>query len=283
MSSVPGHIDQGVTIHPTTDTTTTTTTTAPETTPPDPVKIPAPDTSAADKGFEDFQGQVSASGEAAGTAFNVSMASAIYAQSFQVVGAVNTVAIRISGVANRMAAVGYAAGTAFDQGMANAINAGFLAVGAAHNLGTRTYNALKAAIESDSPSKKTYELGQFFVQGFTNAISDSESSAVNQARSMGMNVSGALQDGLQSAQMDSILFGKPLASVGISQFTPSSYSTVNGSAAPMGAHLSSNNVTVITPLKSDEYQRLLTNAERGGSAARFIDELPRAYGVRNGR
>jgi len=285
LDSVPGHIDAGVAIHPTqtAEEAAATPGKTPTAEAPEPVKIPAPDTTAADKGMADFQLRVTASGAASGTAFDVSMQQAITAQSFQVIGAVNGIATRLGGFAVQMAGVGWAAGVAFDQGMANAINAGFLAVGAAHALGTRTYNALKSAIESDSPSKKTYELGQFFVDGFTNAISDSESYAVSQARAMGINVSGALQDGLQSSQMDSILFGKPLASVGISQFTPSSYSTVNGGAAPMGAHLASNNVTVITPLRSDEYTQLLTNAERGGSAARFIDELPRAYGVRNGR
>lgn len=285
LDSVPGHIDQSVTVHPTQTAAEAAATPGAktETEAPEPVKIPAPDTTASDKGMADYQIKVTESGKAAGTAFDTAMQQAITAQSFQIIGAVNGIAGRIAGVGAQMAAVGYAAGVAFDQGMANAINGGFLAVGAAHALGQRTYNALKSAIESDSPSKKTYELGQFFVDGFTNAISDHESYAVNQARSMGMNVSGALQDGLQSAQMDSILFGKPLASVGISQFTPSAYSTVNGGAAPMGAHLAANNVTVITPLRSDEYTQLLTNAERGGSAARFIDELPRAYGVRNGR
>jgi len=285
LDSVPGHIDAGVAIHPTQ--TAGEAAATPGKTPtaeaPDPVKIPAPDTTASDEGMAEYQIKVTESGKAAGTAYSTSMRDAITAQSGEVIGAVRSLTIRISSFNASFYNAGWAAGTQMDIGMANALNAGTIAVGAAFNLGVRVYNSLKAAIESDSPSKKAYELGAFFVEGFTNAIGDNESYAVNQARTMGMNVSGALQDGLQSAQMDSILFGKPLASVGISQFTPSAYSTVNGGAAPMGAHLAANNVTVITPLKSDEYHQLLTNAERGGSAARFIDELPRAYGVRNGR
>lgn len=72
----------------------------------------------------------------------------------------------------------------FKNGMGNGSAAGSI-WSTAWNLGKKALSALSEAIKEGSPSKLTYRSGDFFVQGFANAISDGAKQAVNAAKDMG--------------------------------------------------------------------------------------------------
>lgn len=77
------------------------------------------------------------------------------------------------------------AGKSFAQGFANGIKDGkYLATAAARELGNAAYNATKQAIDSHSPSKKAYKLGDFYGLGFVNGIKDNFMNVYTESKTM---------------------------------------------------------------------------------------------------
>lgn len=78
------------------------------------------------------------------------------------------------------------AGENFGQGFINGMSSKETAVwNAGYGLGEKAYNAAKAAIDSHSPSKKTFKLGKFFDQGFINGIKTLQSKVYNSSYDVG--------------------------------------------------------------------------------------------------
>ena len=95
----------------------------------------------------------------------------------------------------------YSTGNNFTAGFKNGMSLGEAAGSlwsAAWNLGKKAWNALKASIKEGSPSKLTYQSGDFFVQGFANAISDRARLAVDAAKDMGEKALNALNEELDA-------------------------------------------------------------------------------------
>ena len=82
----------------------------------------------------------------------------------------------------------YDAGKYLVQGFALGISANtFRAKAQAVTMAQAALNAAKAVLKIKSPSRETYKIGDFFGQGFVNAIGDSEGGAYNAGRSMAEN------------------------------------------------------------------------------------------------
>ncbi|MCK9244901.1 MAG: phage tail tape measure protein, partial [Candidatus Marinimicrobia bacterium] len=80
----------------------------------------------------------------------------------------------------------------------------------AQSLARSAYNAMKNALDIHSPSKKTMEIGQFFVGGLTEGIAKSARQAIWKARELSSNLVGALSFG--SVQFPSVSdYGVPSA------------------------------------------------------------------------
>jgi hypothetical protein len=85
-----------------------------------------------------------------------------------------------------MVAKAKTAGENFTQGFANGISGNAKASNtAAYNVGQSAVSKLQAAIDSHSPSKKSYKLGDYFGIGFVNGIRDNLSNVYAQSYSMG--------------------------------------------------------------------------------------------------
>lgn len=93
----------------------------------------------------------------------------------------------------------YGTGDNFTAGFKNGMSLGNAAKSlwsAAWDLGKSALSALSEAIKEGSPSKLTYRSGDFFVQGFANAISDGAKQAINAAKDMGKESLDALNEEL---------------------------------------------------------------------------------------
>lgn len=95
----------------------------------------------------------------------------------------------------------YSTGDNFTAGFNNGMGSGSSAASiwsTAWNLGKSALSALKSAIQEGSPSKLTYKSGDFFVQGFANAIGDGARLAVDAAKDMGEKALSALNEELDT-------------------------------------------------------------------------------------
>lgn len=91
------------------------------------------------------------------------------------------------------------AGIDFLLGFSNSINDGWSIAGqAAANLATNTLKKFREGLDEHSPSKKTYEAGDFFVAGFRNAIVDKTKNAVKAIKSLAADSIGALNSELSN-------------------------------------------------------------------------------------
>lgn len=91
------------------------------------------------------------------------------------------------------------AGIDFLLGFSNSINDGWSIAGqAAANLATNTLKKFREGLDEHSPSKKTYEAGDFFVAGFRNAIVDKTKNAVKAIKSLAADSLGALNSELSN-------------------------------------------------------------------------------------
>lgn len=91
------------------------------------------------------------------------------------------------------------AGIDFLLGFSNSINDGWSIAGqAAANLATNTLKKFREGLDEHSPSKKTYEDGDFFVAGFRNAIVDKTKNAVKAIKSLAADSLGALNSELSN-------------------------------------------------------------------------------------
>lgn len=91
------------------------------------------------------------------------------------------------------------AGIDFLLGFSNSINDGWSIAGqAAANLATNTLKKFREGLDEHSPSKKTYEAGDFFVAGFRNAIADKTKNAVKAIKSLAADSLGALNSELSN-------------------------------------------------------------------------------------
>ena len=86
----------------------------------------------------------------------------------------------------------------FAVGVANSISANtYIPVQAAYSMGKETAEALEAALDINSPSRVSYAAGEFFVQGFVNAINNcsatakSASSSIAETAIKGLNTAAA--------------------------------------------------------------------------------------------
>ena len=90
-------------------------------------------------------------------------------------------------------------GIDFLLGFSNSINDGWSIAGqAAANLATNTLKKFREGLDEHSPSKKTYEAGDFFVAGFRNAIVDKTKNAVKAIKSLAADSIGALNSELSN-------------------------------------------------------------------------------------
>lgn len=92
-------------------------------------------------------------------------------------------------------------GDNFTQGFVNGMSNGKAAGSIwskAWNLGKKALSALSDAIKEGSPSKLTYKSGDFFVQGFANAIGDNAKLAINAAKELGKQSLEALNKELDT-------------------------------------------------------------------------------------
>src|SRR5699024_4871243 len=65
---------------------------------------------------------------------------------------------------------------------------------AAWSLGKSALSALKSSIKTQSPSKETGQVGDWYVDGFVFSIDDGKKKAVKSAKILGKETLGALQD-----------------------------------------------------------------------------------------
>lgn len=105
----------------------------------------------------------------------------------------------------------YTTGDNFTAGFSNGLSSGASSTSIwtkAWNLGKKALDGLKQAIREGSPSKETYQSGDFFVAGFANAISDGTKIAVEKAKKMGRETLDALNaemdTGIDVPQMNTI-------------------------------------------------------------------------------
>jgi hypothetical protein len=100
---------------------------------------------------------------------------------------IEVLASAIEGLENSdMVAKAKTAGENFTQGFANGISGNVNASNsAAYAVGQSAISKLQAAIDSHSPSKKSYKLGDYFGIGFVNGIRDNLSNVYTQSYSMG--------------------------------------------------------------------------------------------------
>lgn len=92
-------------------------------------------------------------------------------------------------------------GDNFTQGFVNGMSNGKAAGSIwskAWDLGKKALSALSDAIKEGSPSKLTYKSGDFFVQGFANAIGDNAKLAINAAKELGKQSLEALNKELDT-------------------------------------------------------------------------------------
>ena len=92
-------------------------------------------------------------------------------------------------------------GDNFTQGFVNGMSNGKAAGSIwskAWNLGKKALSALSDAIKEGSPSKLTYKSGDFFVQGFANAIGDNAKLAINATKELGKQSLEALNKELDT-------------------------------------------------------------------------------------
>lgn len=87
----------------------------------------------------------------------------------------------------------YTVGQNICNGLVNGINSGWSwVIDAAKNLADSAYNAARHALDEHSPSKKMYQVGEYFDAGFANGVA-------NGASSMTSTVTDTMQDALQTA------------------------------------------------------------------------------------
>lgn len=92
-------------------------------------------------------------------------------------------------------------GNNFTQGFVNGMSSGSAAGSIwskAWDLGKKALSALSKAIKEGSPSKLTYKSGDFFVQGFANAIGDKAKLAIDEAKELGKQSLEALDKELDT-------------------------------------------------------------------------------------
>jgi hypothetical protein len=122
-------------------------------------------------------------------------------------------------------------GSSMIQGMINGMNSlGSSLRSTAESLARSAYNAMRDALDMHSPSKKTMEIGRFFVIGLINGIGELSRNAVEKARELSSGIVGALNFG--TIQFPSI----------------SNYDTLHSSALQSSTHL---DITSASDVKSD--------------------------------
>lgn len=92
-------------------------------------------------------------------------------------------------------------GNNFTRGFVNGMSSGSAAGSIwskAWDLGKKALSALSSAIKEGSPSKLTYKSGDFFVQGFANAIGDKAKLAIDEAKELGKQSLEALDKELDT-------------------------------------------------------------------------------------
>lgn len=111
-----------------------------------------------------------------------------------IVDFVNSIATAVRNNSGDMRKAGLNLATALADGMSGGLasKASGLATKAA-NLGKGAVGAIKDAIDSHSPSKETYKVGEYFVDGFGNAIEDGGSHVDGVAHGVGKSAVNAMQ------------------------------------------------------------------------------------------
>lgn len=92
-------------------------------------------------------------------------------------------------------------GNNFTQGFVNGLSSGEASLSLwdkAWNLGKKALSALKEAIKEGSPSKETYQSGNFFVLGFVNAIGDGVKLTVKKVKTLGQQALTALNEEMEN-------------------------------------------------------------------------------------
>ena len=95
----------------------------------------------------------------------------------------------------------YTSGDNFTAGFKNGMSSGESAISiwdAAWNLGQKALSALRKSIKEGSPSKETKKSGNWFVLGFSNAISDGTKKVVESTRSMAVEALDTLNSEMES-------------------------------------------------------------------------------------
>lgn len=95
------------------------------------------------------------------------------------------------------------AGANAAKGFANGIeNNAHLAAAAGRTLGQRALTAMERKLDEHSPSKETFKIGKFFVDGFVNGIDRLGYKAANSAAEVGTKAMNTLTKSFQSAKMN---------------------------------------------------------------------------------
>ena len=115
---------------------------------------------------------------------------------------VGNVAEQLSGISGQLRSLGAeatVAGAQLGQGFANGISSKYGAVMAAANrLANAAVSRIRSALSIHSPSKVTYELGEYFGDGFSEGISDSIAAAQRSAAQMSDAAAGMLRTETES-------------------------------------------------------------------------------------
>lgn len=104
----------------------------------------------------------------------------------------------------------------------------------ARSLARSAYDSMRRELNMHSPSKKTMEIGRFFVGGLINGIGEMSKNAVEKARELSSNILGALAfDTIQFPSMSNIdaIHSSALQTSGLSSSVQSIQNTTNTSKA----------------------------------------------------
>jgi hypothetical protein len=239
---------------------------------PKPITIPAPDLSALVKGFATavkvttgamsaitdtarrIVGPIADAGRAASASFaagiGLGMRIAIQAAAAGAASVVNAARANLSSLGPSGFGVGQSLGLGIAAGIGSTVGS---VISAAVNLVFSAVNAAKFAAQIASPSKlMAKEIGVPLAQGVALGIN---------------NGTGTVQHSLANL---------------IGGLVPTSASAARMvGSQPVGAAAGGGNTVIYQTfaLKSDEYQTLITNAQRGHEAQSFVEALPRSYSL----
>jgi hypothetical protein len=239
---------------------------------PKPITIPAPDLSALVKGFATavkvttgamsaitdtarrIVGPIADAGRSASASFaagiGLGMRIAIQAAAAGAASVVNAARANLSSLGPSGFGVGQSLGLGIAAGIGSTVGS---VISAAVNLVFSAVNAAKFAAQIASPSKlMAKEIGVPLAQGVALGID---------------NGTGTVQHSLANL---------------IGGLVPTSASAARMvGSQPVGAAAGGGNTVIYQTfaLKSDEYQTLITNAQRGHEAQSFVEALPRSYSL----